>query len=871
MNSIQIRKKFFDFFKKHNHVAVPSSSLIPAEDPTLLFTNAGMNQFKGCFLGKEKRSYTRAVSIQKCVRAGGKHNDLDEVGFTNRHLTFFEMMGNFSFGDYFKKEAIRFAWNFLTKEVKISEKDLVVSVYETDEQSYKIWEREIGLSREKIFRLGKEDNFWQMGDTGPCGPCSEIHVDFGEKVGCKSSRCNPSCECGRFTEIWNLVFMQYDQKKGGTLVPLKQTGIDTGMGFERLCMILQNKSSVFEIDLFQDLIRKIEEFTKRDYCSSSKDIQAAFNVICDHARASALLIADGCSPSNEGRGYVLRKIIRRAALFTQKLSNDQTLFLVAVNIFIEKNSEIYPELKANATLISKIINHEVTRFTFNLVQGQNIFTKYVEEIKGKTIFPGEYVFKLYDTYGFPPELTRVLAYEKNLKLDMAGFEKEMQLQREQSGKKEETEKDIMEIRVPENVSTIFIGYDELEITSPILFVYKKENNVWFVTEQSPFYVESGGQVGDSGVVVINGHSHQVKKLEKVGRIDNPAIVVQIDLGGSKEDIAIGDKVSCKVDSQKRASIARNHTATHLLQAALVRVLGKQVKQAGSLVDDNHLRFDFTHHEAMTNKQIEQVEILVNQKIQEDIPLKFFNTTLKDAQAKGVTAFFGEKYNPEKVRVVQIPGFSSELCGGTHVLSTGSIGSIKVVSEIALATGTRRIEAVTGQKALLLFQNIFSVVKTLSEQYKVKFAEVLEVVKKQHNDYLDDLRNIKLLKKQILKLQIPAWKDQVSVINEVPFLFLILKDFDPNNLKEICQEVEKKKPGFYFLISQNAAVLAQISFLGFVSKNFADKVDLKKLSVLLKEKFNLKGGGRAGLIQGGGVNDDIDQIKNMVEKWIKSLV
>lgn len=893
MNSFDIRKKFLEYFKKNGHEIVPSSSLIPAEDPTLLFTNAGMNQFKDLFLGKEKRSYKKATSIQKCVRAGGKHNDLDEVGFTNRHLTFFEMMGNFSFGDYFKKEAIEYAWEFLTKEIKISKDEMVVSVYKDDDQAYDLWNKNIGIPKEKIFKLGEKDNFWQMGDTGPCGPCTEIHIDHGKDVGCKKSTCAPDCSCGRFTEIWNLVFMQFNRQENGELIPLKQTGVDTGMGFERLCMILQNKNSVFQTDVFEPLIKKIEEISKIKYEKSNDQIKAAFHVLCDHARSCSLLIADGCVPSNDGRGYVLRKIIRRAALFAQKLSDKQKLFSTVANEFIAFYSPIYSELKTNHNLIIELLDNEIQKFSDNLLSGKNILEKYIQETlnKKQKVLDGKHIFKLYDTYGFPAEITKVIAQERGISLDLAGFEKEMEKQKAQSGKKSDQEK--INLEIPEKIHTKFLGYENLETTSEIIFTQKDGDYLWVVTKESPFYVESGGQVSDKGFVSINNDTYEVEQLFKADQKENPAIAFKISfetLGknlapqdergeknkrtvrGEEADrpsrtITVGDKAHCVVDLYKRKNSQKNHTATHLLQTALSQVLGEHIKQAGSFVCDEYLRFDFTHNQALTNEEIKKVENIVNNVIQEDIKLEIFNTTLKDAQAKGVTAFFGEKYSPENVRVVKVHDFSAELCGGTHVKSTGEIGCFKIEIQEALTSGTRRITALTGPKAVELFQLSFDLVKNVCKQFSVKPQDAINAFEKQIEEQQELKREIKKLKKDFLKNQVPTWQNQVELVGKIPFLFLELEDTDISQLKPLSQDIEKKSPGFYFMIIKTSEKPEILNFFGYLSKKWEKEINLKEFIEFIKNEFEFKGGGNSTLIQGSGKKVDIKNLANQINIWL----
>lgn len=870
MNSFEVRKKFLDFFVENGHTAAPSSSLIPAEDPTLLFTNAGMNQFKDLFLGKEKRSYVRATSSQKCVRAGGKHNDLDAVGFTERHLTFFEMLGNFSFGDYFKKEALRFAWDLLTKGYNIPAEKLFVTVFETDDEAYEIWNKEIGVPSERIFRLGEKDNFWAMGDTGPCGPCSEIYYDRGPEKQGAFETASPGSDSPRYIEIWNNVFMQFNRDADGTLNPLKQTGVDTGMGLERLCMVLQGKDNVYQTDIFQSLIQEIDRLTGVSYQKSTPDIQAAFHVLSDHVRSTSLLLADGCSPSNEGRGYVLRKIIRRAALFAQKLSNDQKLFSKLAQKFIELMGSVFPELISSKSLIINVLDSEIERFSVNLIQGQNILARYIDEHKkaNRTVIPGEQMFKLYDTYGFPPELTMLMAQEEKFSVDMQGFEDEMKKQQELSGKKaKDVEPDFI---VTEHLATKFVGYETCTNESTISFFSPTDTGAWIITQESPFYVECGGQVSDTGHVVINGYIYDVVDLRKTGETFAPAIAVKIkprDAAAAKylPSIKVGDTITSVVDELVRMDTVRNHTATHLLQSALIQVLGPQVKQAGSLVHPDYLRFDFSHHEPMTKEQIEQVEDLVNAKIQAAIPTNIFYTTLKDAKDKGIISFFGEKYNPEQVRVVQVPGFSAELCGGTHVSNTGIIGLFKITSDAALSTGVRRLVALTGRGAMKNFQQSFTISKKLCEVFKAQQNEILEAVEKQQENLGAALSEIKQLKKQLVKFQIPSWAENFTTAGSVPFLYKELEDVSGDEIKVIISELEKIKPGFYLLINK---MTGRFGFVAYTSKDVGSKVDLKALSAFLKTTFDLKGGGNAQQIQGGGTVVPAN-FATALQEWVKA--
>jgi len=845
MNSFEVRKLFFDYFKSKGHTQVPSSSLIPAQDPTLLFANAGMNQFKDLFLGKEKRSYTRAASIQKCVRAGGKHNDLDNVGFTKRHLTFFEMMGNFSFGDYFKKEAIEYAWECLTGPLKLPKDKLYASVFKEDEESYNLWHKVIGLPEGRIVRLGAADNFWQMGDTGPCGPCTEIYIDLGVEKGCKQPGCAPGCNCERFLEIWNNVFMQFDRQVDGTLVPLKQTGVDTGMGLERLCAVIQGKDSVYHTDLFAPLLAAIEKTTGRSYAAQEPKLQAAFHVLADHIRSSALIIADGGAPSNEGRGYVLRKIIRRAALFAQKLAPNPMIFVELVDPLVKELGAIYPELVDNKDKIKQILTSEVEKFASSLVRGQGHLEEYFAQAKDKVV-AGAPAFKLYDTYGFPLELIRIIAHERGFEVDVEGFEKEMEKQRAQSGKKIETG---AAVQLPANITTTFTGYQEthtvskivgLVVDAAVVDAVPAQTTCWVIAQQSPFYVECGGQISDQGFVEVEGKKTEILELKKF----NGAIGIKVV---APEALKVGMQITQQVNAQRRTDTMKNHTATHLLQAALIQVLGKSVKQSGSLVDPDYLRFDFTFGQNPTLDQMQQVETLVNQKVMENIPVSVTNTTYDNAVKRGVIAFFGEKYNPESVRVVEVPGFSAELCGGTHVHATGDIGPFKITEVSALAAGTRRLVAVTGPKAVELFQQDFNAVKTLATDFKVPTAEVVPAAHKQLELVTHLQHEIKQLKRQLVQSQIPTWIAAQEMVGSVPYLFLQIPQATAEDLREISQALIKAKPGFYFLISSTDE---KSSFVATVSPDLGAKLNLKSLQTLLAS-LGLRGGGSPTLIQGGG--------------------
>lgn len=863
MNSLEIRRLFFEFFNKRSHETVASSGLIPAQDPTLLFANAGMNQFKDVFLGKEKRSYSRAVSIQKCVRAGGKHNDLDNVGFTKRHLTFFEMMGNFSFGDYFKKEAIAFAWDFITKELKIPTDNLYATVYLTDDESYDIWHKEIGVPQERIARLGAKDNFWQMGDVGPCGPCTEIHIDRGPAFGCADlAACGPACDCDRFLEIWNLVFMQFDRQADGSDKPLKQTGVDTGMGLERLSSVMQQKDSVFETDLFAGIMRKIESLTGITYIQADLQTKAAFNVLADHIRSSSFIIADGCAPSNEGRGYVLRKIIRRAALFAQKLQAPDIFPLLSEQL-VEDMGDIYPELRTNKKIIFDVLSSEIKKFSASLVRGQSVLEKYMQENNASKVLSGEQAFKLYDTYGFPLELLHVIAKENGFTVDVAGFEAHMLKQQEQSGKK--TADALAALELPDAITTEFTGYHELETPSTITALIAGSTpaeqvsagtECYVITEKSPFFIVGGGQVPDNGWIRVDGHEAPLLEVRFIGKAIAARIIAPTTL-------RIGDAIVSTVNAELRTNAMKNHTATHLLQAALIELFGKQIKQSGSLVHPDYLRFDFTYHEQLTAENIAAVENIVNEKIRQNIPVAVEQMHLKQALAKGALAFFGDKYNPEQVRVVEVPDFSVELCGGTHVRATGDIGVFKITESTSLAAGHRRIVAVTGPVAVALFQESFASVKQLSTEFKVKREEVIDAVAKLKQELKHTQQQLAKAQKQALFGQISVFEQHREQINQLPVLILELDGIDAALVKETVSLLQQRHPGLYCVFSH---IGANTTFYAHLHPNYTNAVDLKKMASWMNETLGVKSGGNSNALQGGTGKFE-PKIKSSLQTWL----
>lgn len=846
MSHIDLRKKFFDFFIKKGHEKVESSSLIPGNDPTLLFTNAGMNQFKDLFLGQESRSYKKAVSVQKCVRAGGKHNDLDQVGFTDRHLTFFEMMGNFSFNDYFKKEAIVLAWEFLTQEVGISPEKLSVTIHDSDDQAYQIWKEEIGLSEEKITRMGDEDNFWQMGDTGPCGPCSEIFYDRGSDFENKKIF---GGQATRYLEIWNLVFMQYENKVDGSREKLVKTGVDTGMGLERLVMALNDADHVFDTDIFKPLIAKIEVVSKLSYQNSSDEKKAWFHAVCDHARSAALILNDGGRPSNDGRGYVLRKIIRRALLFANKLSSDFKLFLDVVEEFIKQNHQIHADLNQNKDQIIFIVKEETEKFEQNLNRGNQYFLKILKKVKSEkqNKISGVDAFKLYDTYGFPLEVTRVLALENSLQVDENEFDIEMEKQKAQSGKNKSSTN--INFEISDDLESEFLGYQTTQVESKIIYSQVKDKFLWIATEQTPFFVACGGQVSDVGIVKVDNLGLKVCDAISVSTGENKNLTlhkVELSENLNAENL-VGKNALLIVDAQTRDKTAKNHTGTHLLQAALQKVLGTHAQQAGSLVDPEYLRFLFTHNKAMTQEEINQTEKIVNTWIMQNHPVGTLHTTLQEANKLGAMALFGEKYNPEKVRVITVGDFSAELCGGTHLKNSGQVGTFKIISEESVGSGVRSIIAYTGLRGFEYLQNNFNQVKNLATKFCVKSDQVDIAVEKLFEETKELKNQNEKLNQKLTLFKADELKNQFQDHQGNKILVSQVDNFDNENLRFLASTlVDQNDKSFVLLINKNQSKSNFIAMWSsvFSGKNFTNSVRSAFL------KFGLKGGGKDCVIQGG---------------------
>lgn len=858
MTGNEIREKFLNFFESKGHVRLPSSPLIPQNDPTLFFTNAGMVPFKDIFTGRQQSKSKRATTSQKCLRVSGKHNDLENVGRTPRHHTFFEMLGNFSFGDYFKKDAISYAWEFLTKVVGIPKDQLWITVFRDDDEAAKLWEKEAGVDPKRIVRLGEEDNFWSMGETGPCGPCSEIHIDLQKAQGKGSSKGTPGTHPDDFMEIWNLVFMQFNRDEKGKMTPLPKPSIDTGMGLERLAAVLQGKKSNYDTDLFQPLIHAVSTITKKSIGTDSQT-DVSLRVLADHIRATAFLISDGVLPSNEGRGYVLRRIMRRAIRHGKMLGMTKPFFYQIANTLTDEMGEAYPELKKNHDFIARVIKTEEERFLETLENGlqlMNVEIASLEKSKKKGL-SGEVAFKLYDTFGFPADLTQLIAEEKGLSVDMAAFDREMKKQKERArsswkGSGEEAVSEIYHELAKSLKPVTFVGYEKLEAEGKILALIAggkrvkemADGEVELVADVTPFYAESGGQVGDQGVIAAASGKLEVSDTRKPveGIITHRGKIV----GSLKE----GDKIKLTVSAALRRPTMLNHTATHILHAALREILGTHVKQAGSLVDPDRLRFDFNHFEAVTAEQIEKIEQRVNEVILANYPVSKEEMALKDAQKKGALAFFGEKYG-ERVRVVSVGPYSTEFCGGTHLDASGEIGLFKITSESSVASGVRRVEAVTGMKAFSEFQKLEKEVDQIADFLKTTPAELPARVKKM-------AERVKELEGEISKLKTKLasgggggndYLSQVKKINGVSVLALEVEIDDPKALREFSDQVKNRLGSGIAVIGSKAG--GKATLIVTVSADLVAKYHAGKIVGTLAAIVGGKGGGRPDMAQAGG--------------------
>ena len=855
MLTSELRAKFLDYFSKNDHEVVDSSPLIPVNDDTLLFTNAGMVQFKDVFLGSEKRSYKRATTTQRCIRAGGKHNDLENVGYTLRHHTFFEMLGNFSFGDYFKEEAIKLAWNFLTNELNLDKERLWISVFREDDEAAEIWSSKIGIDPERIVRLDEEDNFWSMGDTGPCGPCSEIYYDHGEQYE-GTPPGSPGDEGDRFVEIWNLVFMQFNRDAKGELTPLPKPSVDTGMGLERVAAVMQGVNSNYETDLFLNLIKASEEVIKSPG-------EASHKVIADHIRSVSFLIADGITPSNEGRGYVLRRIMRRGIRHGYKLGAKKPFLYSLVEPLVREMDSAFPMLASNQKQIEEIIHNEEKKFLETLDKGIEILEKEISNMDSKVI-PGDVVFKLHDTFGFPFDLTADIAREQDLKLDEAGFNKcmEEQVKNSKSASKfKGTQLDLSSID-----ETKFLGYDRLNAEGKILGLWNDDLRVdsatadkeyFLALDQTPFYAESGGQVGDQGKFSCSSGSGQILDCIKQGKIFLHTI--KIDEGAIK----LGDKLKLAVAPDKRASAASNHSATHLMHAALKHVLGSHVEQKGSLVDASKLRFDFSHPKAVTKDEIKQIELLVNQHTLNNAEVKTELMKLDDAIASGAEAMFGEKYDDE-VRVLSMSdGFSVELCGGTHVARTGDIGMFVILSESSVSSGVRRIEAVTGAKAVELALEIRSQLQDVQGILNVGASQVSSKVE----DLVKENKSLKKGNKSNAKSSV----DLKEVTHKIKNLDLVLIEADTQNIQDLRKLVDISKKDqsercVLILSHQDSKVVMVCG----VTDDIQESLSANDVIQAIAKASDGKGGGRKDFAQGAGVADNFEEFVNSIPDIVQSI-
>ena len=861
MKSAEIRKRFLDYFARHDHEVVPSSPLVPANDPTLLFTNAGMVQFKETFLGLETRPYTRATSSQRCVRAGGKHNDLENVGYTARHHTFFEMLGNFSFGDYFKREAIRFAWEFLTKDLGLSPEKLWVTVFQDDDEAADIWLKEVRVDPDRFSRLGEKDNFWSMGDTGPCGPCSEIFYDHGEDVP-GGPPGTPEEDGDRYVEVWNLVFMQFNRDASGNMTPLPKPSVDTGMGLERISAVMQGVHSNYQIDLFQDLITAAGALLNMGKHPESHSL----HVIADHIRSASFLITDGVFPSNEGRGYVLRRIIRRAIRHGHQLGSEDLFFYKLVKTLVALMGEAYPELARSQAQIEKVLRQEEERFAETLENGLRILDQDIAVLKGDTI-SGKTIFQLYDTYGFPVDLTADIARERNLKLDMDGFNAEMEVQRDRARAASSFKTaEIVSLDAGQEDKTEFTGYvtteDEAKIESIRVggedrqMLTAGESGVIYL-DRTPFYAESGGQVGDQG---------WLRKDQAIFRVDDTQ-KAHAHVGSLTEgELNVGDKVVCEVDVEKRHATAYNHSATHLMHAALKKVLGNHVQQKGSLVSPERLRFDFSNFEPVSREQLREIERLVNEQIRANSEVATKVMDLDDAMNSGAVALFGEKYG-ERVRVVGMGDFSVELCGGTHVTRTGDIGIFKIVSEGGVAAGVRRIEAVTGAGALAYLNDTDD-----------RLNEVADLVKGNRDDVADKVsqlgqrmraleKEMEQIKAKLASNQGDSLTDQAIEVEGVKLLTARLDGVQSKDLRDTLDRLKDK-------LGSAAIVLAtvegnKVSLVAGVTKDLTDRLHAGKLINEVASRVGGKGGGRPDMAQAGGKDPKaLDAALDEVPDWVR---
>lgn len=875
----EIREGFLSFFEERKHRRVRSSSLVPADDPTLLFTNAGMNQFKQVFLGLETRDYQRATSSQKCMRVSGKHNDLEAVGRTARHHTFFEMLGNFSFGDYFKKEAIEYAWELCTQVYGLSPERLFISVYQEDNEALALWRDHMGIPAVRIFKMGKKDNFWTMGETGPCGPCSELHYDMlTSPAGHKD--CSLECDCGRYVEIWNLVFMQFNREGSGQAVPLSSPSIDTGMGLERLACVLQGTQSNYETDLFRPLVEEAARLTGTSYGQEeNKDV--SLRILADHGRACAFLINDGVVPGNEGRGYVLRKILRRAIRHGKMLGKEDPFIFTLTTLVSQLLKEPYPELEKSREYSAKIVKNEEESFSSTLTYGTQLLDEVCEDTlkKKEDVLPGSDLFRLYDTYGFPLDLAKEIAAERGLKIDEEGFTEELEKQRQRArvnwkGSKKEI-KPIFQELAKQKLTTHFTGHTEINHVEAQVLALLQNNELIselpagqtgeIIFNQTPFYAEGGGQVADTGMVEAKEMTAVVKDVYKpIAGLHVHAIQVKQGM------ITKGTVVHCTVGDKTRHDTASNHTATHLLQASLRDILGEHVKQSGSLVTPNRLRFDFAHYQSVTSEELCQIEELVNNKIRENIEVQTEIRNLEEAIQEGAMALFGEKYQ-ENVRVVTIPGFSMELCGGTHVARTGHIALFKIISESSISAGVRRVEAVTGAKAYTRFLEDELLLKSLSDELHVQRNELLETIGRMAQELKGTHRQIEQLQLQLAQQESNNAIEQAREIHGVRILSQKVNGLDRKALRQLADQLKDKlKTGVVVL---GTPINDKVSLVVMVTSDLTDRIKADDLIQKIAPLVKGGGGGKSELAEAGGkdagnLENALEHAYKVVEKLLK---
>lgn len=867
MTSDEIRIQFLEYFKKHDHRIIRSSSLVPSDDPTLLFTNAGMVQFKRTFLGEEKRSYVRAVTSQKCVRAGGKHNDLENVGYTARHHTFFEMLGNFSFGDYFKEKGIEFAWDLLVNGYGLPAEKLWASVYLDDDEAYNIWSKNTGVPEERIVRFGEKDNFWSMGDTGPCGPCSEILFDRGKEFGCNSPDCRVGCECNRYLELWNLVFMQYNRDAAGKMTPLPKPSIDTGMGLERIASLMQNVPTNFDTDLIRPIITMVETLSEKKFGNSMQN-DIAMKVIADHTRAAAFLIGDGVLPSNEGRGYVLRRIIRRAIRYGRNIDLSRPFLHKTAEVVFDIMKTPYPELLNASAFIKNVIQNEEVRFLETLDNGLKLLNETLADIKAKNQnqVPGNIIFKLYDTYGFPVDIIRDVVRDENMTLDMTGFNEAMDGQRTRSrsvasfsGIGEAYKK-----LAAKGIKSLFVGYESLSCKSKALVVVVEGNEVQeaatgseieVVTETTPFYGQAGGQIGDTGRITGQRHN-QTLDITIFDTIKDPTGLIihkgKIISGSIKR----GDSVTLVVAKTSREAIACNHTATHILHFALRKVLGDHVKQAGSFVSQDRLRFDFTHFSQVDGDTLNKIEAIVNNQIRENVLVETKEMDAEEALKSDATALFEEKYG-DRVRVVSLASFSKELCGGTHTIRTGNIGIFKIIGESSVASGIRRIEALTGEAALEYIQKISKIVQETARLIKERPEDIPKRIDKIISEHKSAEKEIEQLKAKIAATKADSSEDGIKLINDVKVQVKKVEVDTPAAIRDLADRFKEKiKSGIVVL---GSVAGPKVLLIVVVTKDLTNRFNAGSIIKQVSAIVGGGGGGRPDMAQAGGsMPEKLDQ-------------